>query len=282
MKKAYTLIELLAVIVILSILSAIAYPKVIDAIGASKIGAYNTAKNNIIDVAKISYLADVNSAVVTEYSVVDLINKGKIKKGTKNPLTNEEYDENTKVLITNKDGHVTYDYIEGNTLYDLVSKKNNSDGVYKQDSEFIYKGIDAKNYISFNGEIYRIIKVDLYRDVYLLKEEDTKQVLKDNINDYIKSYYNDTYSEFMKKKVSNIDLLDYALYKNSFINSETYINNNHDIWIKDSNDYKVLSSLTNTFNNDNKAYSRFVIKLNSNIIIQSGEGTQLTPYMVQE
>ena len=69
MKKGFTLIELLAVILILAVISVIAYPKVIDTIGASRLTAYNVSKSNIVDAAKLKYLADVNSSSITEYTV---------------------------------------------------------------------------------------------------------------------------------------------------------------------------------------------------------------------
>ena len=83
--KAYTLIELLSVIVILAIVSAIAVPRIIDVIGMSKINAYNVSKKNIVKSAKLKYLADVNDSLITEYTVDDLITDGYLKKDIKNP-----------------------------------------------------------------------------------------------------------------------------------------------------------------------------------------------------
>ena len=164
--KAYTLIELISVIVILSIITVITVPKVIDIIGVSRLTAYNFSKKNIIKSAQLNYLADVNNSKVIEYTVDDLITNGYLKKDIKNPLTNEKY-EDTKVLITNENGQVSYAYIEGDTLYDIIVKLNDKDGVYKQDNDYIFKGINSNNYISFDGNIYRILKIDIYRNVYL-------------------------------------------------------------------------------------------------------------------
>ena len=35
-------------------------------------------------------------------------------------FSDQEYDKNTKVLITNDNGDISYNYVEGNTIYDLV------------------------------------------------------------------------------------------------------------------------------------------------------------------
>lgn len=279
MKKGYTLIELLSVIVILAVISAIAYPKILDLIATSKISAYNSAKGNIIESAKLKYLADVNAAKITEYTVDDLIQGGYLKKETKNPLTNEEY-ENTKVMITNDNGKIVYNYIEGNTLYDIISKLDDKDGLYKQNNNYVYKGINSKNYIYFKGEIYRILKIDSYRNVYILKDNTDNIINIDNINDYKNSYYNDNYLENEKDYIISIDVLNYQDYINSFIDNDTYIENYNNIWIKNNKEYKVLSYLNNELINTNEATIRFVLKIKNVSTILDGNGTQLNPYIL--
>lgn len=280
-KKAFTLIELLSVIVILSVISAIAYPKIIDIISVSKITAYNTAKSNIINSAKLRYLADVNSSAVTEYTVDDLITSKYLKEDIKNPITNEKY-ENTKVVITKEDGNISYDYIQGNSAYDVISKKSEKDGLYKEKDNYVYKGIDSKNYISFNGEIYRIIKMDSYRHLYILKEEDSNLINKSNLENYIKTYYNDNYSKVIKNSISSFDILDYSDYVSSFINNDTYIENKNNIWVKHNNNYKSLSYINSNLIIEENSTIRFVIKLNNNLVITDGKGTMIDPYIINE
>lgn len=277
MKKAYTLIELLAVIVILAIVSVIAYPKVIDIIGGSKIKAYDISKKNIIESAKLKYLADANSALVTEYSVVDLINDGYISKDTRNPLTNEEYKEE-KVIITNENGNISIEYVDGNTLYNIVSNASSEDGIYKEKDIYLYKGNNAKNYISFNGEIYRILKTDLYRDVYIIKNENEKVTSKNEIDSYISCYYNDNFSEKVKNNIKDVKILDYNDYINSFDSNDTFIINNNNIWVE-NNEYKVLD-LNNNIVNLESASVKLVIRLNNYVTIVDGNGTQLNPYII--
>lgn len=277
-KKGFTLIELLSVVVILSVISVIAYPKIIDVIGSSRISAYNSAKGNIVESAKLKYLANINEAKVTEYTVKDLIDDGYLKKDTKNPITNKDY-EDTKVIITNDDSNVSVDYVSGVTLFDRVNKKNASDGLYKENGIYIYKGINAKNYISFNGEIYRIIKMDEYRNAYILKDELSVNISKSDINEYVTSYYNDNYSEMVKSNIKSLDILDYNDYTNSYIDDDTYIINNNDIWVKNDG-YKSLSCITNNIDNSSNANVRLVLKLKNTITIISGDGTQLNPYVV--
>ena len=277
MKKGFTLIEVLSVIVILSVICAIAYPKIIDVIESSRISAYNSAKGNIIESAKLKYLASVNGAKVTEYTVDDLISSGYLSKNTKNPITSKDY-ENTKVVITNDNGKVSYSYIDSKTLYDVISKK---DGIYKNNEDYIFKGSNAYNYISFNEEIYRILKIDELRNVYIIKDEDKTTINKNNIDEYITSYYNDNYAQEIKSKIISFEVLDYEDYINSYIKDDTFIINNNDIWVKYLDEYKSLSYIKNELNNKENANIRLVLKLKNDITIIGGEGTQLNPYLIK-
>lgn len=279
MKKGFTLIELLAVIAILAVISVIAYPKVIDTIGASRLTAYNVSKSNIVDAAKLKYLADVNSTSITEYTVQDLIDTGYIKKGTKNPLTDEDYDNNTKVLITNNKGVVRYEYVEGKTLYDYVSTKSEKENVYKVNNEFVYKGKDSLNYVSFNKDIYRLVKVDMYRCAYLVKETDEK-IDKQNIEEYEKSYTNDNFDEEVRNKLfSDASIISLELYNQTILNNSSYINMDNNDWIKDNNEYKVMT-MNNEFTSVDSAKTYIVLKLNGNVTVSGGNGTQLKPYIL--
>jgi len=279
MKKGFTLIELLAVILILAVISVIAYPKVIDTIGASRLTAYNVSKSNIVDAAKLKYLADVNSTSITEYTVQDLIDTGYIKKGTKNPLTDEDYDNNTKVLITNNNGVVRYEYVEGKTLYDYVSTKSEKENVYKVNNEFVYKGKDSLNYVSFNKDVYRIVKVDMYRCAYLVKETDEK-IDKQNIAEYEKSYTNDNFDEEVRNKLfSDASIISLELYNQTILNNSSYINMDNNDWIKDNNEYKVMT-MNNEFTSVDSAKTYIILKLNGNVTVSGGNGTQLKPYIL--
>ncbi len=280
MKKGFTLIELLAVIAILSIVSAIAYPKIIDVIGASRLTAYNVSKSNIVDSAKLKYLADVtSSSSVTEYSVKELIDTGYVKNGAKNPLTNDDFDNDTKVLITNENGNVNYDFVEGKTIYDYVSNKDEKSNVYRINNELIFKGYALENYAIFNGEIYRIMKVDKYRRVYLIKES-SKKLYKNELLNYENNFINDNFDENATKKIyGKASVISTDLYNQTFINNISYINMDNNDWIKDNNEYITIGMNKEIVNSD-YAKTYITIKLNNNIIVTGGNGTQLNPYVL--
>ena len=251
--RAYTLIELLSVVVILAIIGAIAVPKVLETIGISKLTAYNVAKNNIVSSAKIKYLADVNNSKTTQYTVDDLIEGGYLKKDIKNPITNKKY-EDTKIIITNENGNIKY----------------------------IYKGNNVNNYLSYDGKVYRILKVDEYGKIYLLLDEMSDVISDTNVEGYINSYYNDNYLENSKNNIISIDMLKYSDYINSYIDDETYININNDIWLKDNKNYKVLSYLTNQLTDKKSARAKLVIKMKNSLAVKDGNGTQLNPYIIEK
>ncbi len=280
MKKGFTLIELLAVIAILSIVSAIAYPKIIDVIGASRLTAYNVSKSNIVDSAKLKYLADVtSSSSVTEYSIKELIDTGYVKNGAKNPLTNDDFDNDTKVLITNENGNVNYDFVEGKTIYDYVSNKDEKSNVYRINNELIFKGYVLENYAIFNGEIYRIMKVDKYRRVYLIKES-SKKLYKNELLNYENNFINDNFDENATKKIyGKASVISTDLYNQTFINNISYINMDNNDWIKDNNEYITIGMNKEIVNSD-YAKTYITIKLNNNIIVTGGNGTQLNPYVL--
>lgn len=284
MKKGFTLIELLAVIVILAVISVIAYPKILDIIESSKIRAFDSSKKLIIESAETKYLADVNSSNITEYKVLDLIDDGYIKKGAKNPLTGKEYEDSTKILITNDSGNINFYYIEGSTILDKIKDLKEDSGIYKQDNEYIYKGINAKNYLSFNGEIYRIIKIDNMGYIYIVKNDCDNIIEKAKLQSNLITMYNDEYDESIKKMILNSEgLLTYDIYNQSILDGDTYIYNGNDIWIYKDNDFKILTSITDELTDskdDDKACARIVLKLKNYLIVENGDGSQFNPYKV--
>ena len=55
--------------------------------------------------------------------------------------------DSLQLNITDDNGNIKYDYVEGNTLYDIISNLNDKDGLYKQNNTYIYKGNNVNNYL---------------------------------------------------------------------------------------------------------------------------------------
>ena len=177
-KNAFTLIELLAVIVILAVILVISIPKILDVIDESKKDLFKTSAQLIADnaekkkvsdkllgkdeeitckdVAKINdedYASCIISFDESGIAKVSITGKGKfdglkITNGTKE---NAEVKEITKPTY----GMKATEYITNLLEYDGEGlKKDNT-----PDQNIRYYGSNPNNYVSFNNELWRIIGV---------------------------------------------------------------------------------------------------------------------------
>ena len=190
-KNAFTLIELLAVIVILAVILVIAIPRILDVIETSKKDSFKNAAQLIADsaekkkasdklldkdeeitckdVAKIND-EDYKSCIISFDSdgiaKVSITGRGKfdglkITNGTKE---NAEVKEITKPTY----GMKATEYISN--LYEFEGSSNNLKKDNTPDKNIRYYGSNPNNYVSFNNELWRIIGV-LGDNVKLIRSE---------------------------------------------------------------------------------------------------------------
>ncbi|MBR3363079.1 MAG: prepilin-type N-terminal cleavage/methylation domain-containing protein [Bacilli bacterium] len=126
MKKGFTLVELLGVIVIIAVIATIAAIAVDNSIKKGKESTCKAQKENIIEAAKtwqIDNSITSNTQVYVNNSSQnnDLTKGGYLDENLKNPMTDEKYESNIYVQITiiendNSDNQ-GYDYklMKGNT-----------------------------------------------------------------------------------------------------------------------------------------------------------------------
>ena len=188
-KNAFTLIELLAVIVILAVILVIAIPRILDVIETSKKDSFKNAAQLIADsaekkkvsdkllgkdenitckdVAKISdedYASCTISFDSEGNAKVSITGKGKfdglkITNGTKE---NAEVKEITKPTY----GMKATEYITNLLEYDGEGLKIDN----TSDQNIRYYGSNPDNYVSFNNELWRIIGV-FGNNVKLIRSE---------------------------------------------------------------------------------------------------------------
>ena len=75
----------------------------------------------------------------------------------------------------------------------------------------------------------------------------------------------------------------------SYLNTNSYMNNNSDFWTMTAIDYGVISYYSpyddldfHTINSSNVAQARLVINLKPNVLVKSGDGTAANPYIISD
>ena len=228
-KNGFTLVELLAVIVILAIILVIAVPKITDTIKNSKIASFESSaktiaaqaekkkmENEILEDAGSINCSDVVKLNDTDYgncsitfdgntAKVSLVGSGKFEglqiiNGTKESATAISSD----IVFINK---IATEYII--ELYNDEEKRT-ANGLEKDttsDANIRYAGANPNNYVEFNGEAWRIIGVfgsnlKLVRDDILTKysfdNKTTAQGIETDYgtNDWTKSYLREFLNDY--------------------------------------------------------------------------------------
>lgn len=110
-------------------------------------------------------------------------------------------------------------------LTDIVKKAKTDEygnGVYSIGDELVYRGKDVKNYVEFNNQLWRIVKVDSEGDIKLVKANFTNETvawdnsyngerdsdygittsyLQTNIRKYLADYYKSNFDKDSKAKI---------------------------------------------------------------------------------
>ena len=219
-KNGFTLVELLAVIVILAVILVIAVPKITDTIKNSKIASFessaktiaaqaekkkmekeileDTGSINCSDVVKLNNTDYGNCSITFDGNTakVTLVGKGKFEglqviNGTKENATAGE------VKMPEYGKGTTY--IKALYDNDVLRAANGLERDTTSDNNIRYVGANPNNYVEFNDEIWRIIGVfgsnlKLVRDdiltTYSFDNKTTAQGIEFNYgtNDWTKSY----------------------------------------------------------------------------------------------
>ena len=184
-KNAFTLVELLAVIVILAVILVIAVPQVLDTITSSKKGSIESTVKLIANTAEKKYA----EMLINGETVTDTLNCSEVVELSTSDYTNctVSFDNEGKASVTvtgigKFEGYVctngtkenancikgeesniinenAISYIEN--LYNTAASEN---GLVKDDTEdenIRYAGSNdkVKNYVSFDGDVWRIIGI---------------------------------------------------------------------------------------------------------------------------
>ena len=208
-RNAFTLIELLAVIVILAVILVIAIPRILDVIETSKKDSFKNAAQLIADTAEKKKVSDkllgkdeeitckdvakINDEDYAGCKIrfdsegnakVSIVGKGKFKRlkvidGTKE---NAEVKEITKPTY----GMKATEYISN--LYEFEGSSNNLKKDNTPDKNIRYYGSNPNNYVSFNNELWRIIGV-FGNNVKLVRKDSLGNLSWDSSESSVNSGY---------------------------------------------------------------------------------------------
>ena len=200
-KKGFTLVELLAVIVILAVILVIAIPQIINVIKSARISSFKDSAILIATNAEKDYLSnqvlnkDYSSTSIScedvvklndDYSYCNIKYKGGIAYITLNGKTNGKFsniycsgtkdDMNcVKKEIASSENAVSY-------LTNIVGEKGL---ITDEDGDIRYQGNNVKNYVNFNNELWRIVGIfNTQKEVNGVKEKRLKLVRSDSLGGY--------------------------------------------------------------------------------------------------
>ena len=178
-KKGFTLVELLAVIIVLAVILVIAIPKIGDMIGVSRENAFITNVESMMKLTKIHYQENYASSLASS-NVVYNISDNKIKQNNVDLKLSSKVGDLTGTIIINSDGETNVTMQNSNycatktfggklsvhsisngtcegyadAVEYLTQKYNNgtnSEGLIQTNgTELRYQGADPNNYVYFN------------------------------------------------------------------------------------------------------------------------------------
>lgn len=186
MKKGFTLIEVIAVILILGIIASITTVAVNNSYNKSKESLYNTQKE-IIDaackkwiVANSGYLPSDGTTYKLELS--KLVADGYLDDGDIiDPRTGKTIDGYIEVYFDNSvnqyKSKLIDNTLEGKTsesILAVITPVTSGDGLYADSSEagrYYFKGTNPNNYFKFSGSLWRIVSIETDGTVKLIKND---------------------------------------------------------------------------------------------------------------
>ena len=134
--QGFTLVELLAVIVVLGIVLLIAIPNILNIINKTKEGAYERQKELIVNAAKKYVMSNMDSIEWTDdeaiITLAKLQEEGLLSTALKNSRTGDKFDPNqTIVTITRIGNQYTYTYSVAEPSFEcgdtLVDKRDGNE-----------------------------------------------------------------------------------------------------------------------------------------------------------
>ena len=215
-KKGFTLIEMLAIIILLSVIALITYPIINNVVSDSKDEIYDKQISELVRLANTWVTKNTNKLKTEEGYTYDLSFEESNEQGftsdkqIKNPKTGKNLTGCMKVTYnSSKNGYdVAYDEsctTSGSSSEIILQNKilgaSNSnivttgEGLYSKTTStgttYYYKGAVENNYVKFADTIWRIVRVNEDGTIRLITQDSVieRQLFNSTYNPYDKMYY---------------------------------------------------------------------------------------------
>lgn len=276
--------EVLAVIVVLSILSIIVFPNVVDIINSSKENLYQSQLRELETVAKNfslehKELLDKNH-LNDSYISLENLKKSKYLEQTKisNPKNGEEMNGCMKISYNNENNQYVYQYLDidcendstisgyiivynNNTFsikqsnvvisaYDKIIEDSNNIsnfGLYDIGDYYVFRGDEPHNYVRLGtgGDVYRIVSLNKEnKTIKLIKITPESSPYSANNSNI---FITSSIAEYLLNFITNGTLSNYS---SKVVDSGKWLNGTVDLSVKMT--YEVLRSVEATSTVSNK------------------------------
>lgn len=189
-RDGFTLIELLAVIVIVAVLTVVVFPSMYRSVRKIKENSYSLLVHSFEEDARLytsRHQQEIEDSLdFYNYFVLtlnDLKYDGILSTPIKDPRTNDVIDLNKKIIITRETAKAYDICFEDDNCYvpillvNELTKEGNIvtgsiDGLHYNENNdtYYFMGNDPKNWVSFGGYLWRVVKINSDRTVKLIFE----------------------------------------------------------------------------------------------------------------
>ena len=216
MKKGFTLIEIIAIIILLSVIALITYPVINNLITESKEKLYEKQISELERLSNTWVTKNTNKLKTEEGYTYDLSFEELNEQGftsdkqIQNPKTGKNLTGCMKVTYNSSKNGYDVAYDEGCTpsgssseitFKNKILGASNSnivttgDGLYSKTTStgttYYYKGAVENNYVSFGGFTWRIVRINEDGTIRLITQDNVieRQAFNSTYNTYDKMYY---------------------------------------------------------------------------------------------
>ncbi len=186
-----------------------------------------------------------------------------------------DLDEDSRVYVSINNGYVVDAYIKNRSINNYIMNDYKSDNFIIKDNNYYFVGNEVSNYISFNNELYRIIKVDSEGNLHIIKNDKEDTVTKDKIDIQIQIFKNKKYYNY----INNVTLINISDYNNTIKDGKTFLESNYKYFVNTSDGYTIINGISE---DEEEAALKLVIEINKDASYEKGVGTIVDPIIISE